>query len=272
MTSSENEVEKWLSDIVASIKGSIPADKVNIVKKLLEDDGIFEKSDILLIKEKLTKDSLVSNGVPAAFAKRIETAVQKLEEKVEEKVENVEVNDQEEEDKVESPSPREGAHFINEGKLIIGNDFIQNQYIIQGKGPLTPEIMNLVESRLREFYKSKGEAMIQLDVGETIRQLCVDELFVNLAIVEEETQRIQERRELESENRALRQHHSSRPHDTHGSGATSKGGGIGFGSMMTTLGIMTSIRNDDNDLKIQHDSEGIGSRKTEVRKIMFILL
>ena len=71
----QNEVEKWLSDIVSSMKGSLPVDKINIVKQLLEHDGIFERSDILLISEKLTMGSLKSIGVPAAFANRIEAAV-----------------------------------------------------------------------------------------------------------------------------------------------------------------------------------------------------
>jgi hypothetical protein len=74
----DNEVNQWLSDIVRSIKGVVPADKINIVKNLLEDECIFELSDIACIRDKLTKNALTGIGIPSGFANRIEAAVVQL--------------------------------------------------------------------------------------------------------------------------------------------------------------------------------------------------
>jgi hypothetical protein len=109
----------------------------------------------------------------------------------------------------------------------------------------------LLESSLRTYYQSTAECMVRLDDGGEVR---VDELFVNLAIVEEETQRLYEQRELEQENLKLG------PPIQEGKERSTK---LRHG--MVSLGLFSAPRDADRKLKMVHDSESIYLQKTNIK-------
>jgi guanylate kinase len=99
---------------------------------------------------------------------------------------------------------------------------------------LVSDELILFEIKLREYYLN-NESEIELNIGDKQTQNVTD-LFVNLAIVEEETQRLHERKLLESQNQRL-----VRPTEADIEAGSQHILGGGFGNMMH-LGFLTNAR------------------------------
>ena len=73
-----SELDAWLMQVVNTIQGEVPEDKVNLIKRMFRDECLYKLEDINEIADCLTKDSLKLKGVPIGFAKAIDIAVHQL--------------------------------------------------------------------------------------------------------------------------------------------------------------------------------------------------
>lgn len=115
------------------------------------------------------------------------------------------------------------------------------------------------QRELRAYYQTEAESVITLDIGEQRKKIRVDQLFVNLAIVEEETQRLQERQALEKESQQLNPKMLGHVEQTTFMNRNDFMGGL------ISLGSVTAARDVRPELKRLHDSESIYSPKTVIK-------